>query len=130
MLLDTSGFFALIDEDDSRHELARQLYEGASVRLTHSYILAELIPLAGARGLPRQLALGVSEQILNDTKIETIWVNKLLHARALELLDKRTDKAYSLCDAMSFILMRERRLTDALTTDKHFEQEGFVRLLI
>lgn len=39
------------------------------------------------------------------------------------------DKNYSLCDAVSFILMRERGFTDALTTDKHFEQEGLVRLL-
>jgi len=38
-------------------------------------------------------------------------------------------KTYSLCDAVSFILMSERRMTNALTTDKHFEQENFVRLL-
>jgi len=44
------------------------------------------------------------------------------------LLD-RLDKTYSLCDAVSFVLMRERELTEALTTDRHFEQEGFVRLL-
>ena len=39
------------------------------------------------------------------------------------------DKTYSLCDAVSFLLMRERGITEALTTDRHFEQEGFVRLL-
>jgi predicted nucleic acid-binding protein len=42
----------------------------------------------------------------------------------------RLDKDYSLCDAVSFLLMRARGLTDALTTDKHFEQEGFRRLLV
>ena len=40
-----------------------------------------------------------------------------------------SDKTYSLCDAVSFVLMRGRGMTDALTTDRHFEQEGFRRLL-
>ncbi len=48
---------------------------------------------------------------------------------ANQLLHKRLDKTYSLCDAWSFVLMRERDETEALTTDQHFEQEGFVRLL-
>jgi hypothetical protein len=39
------------------------------------------------------------------------------------------DKSYSLCDAVSFVLMRRHGLTEALTTDHHFEQEGFARLL-
>ena len=47
----------------------------------------------------------------------------------MELLENRLDKSYSLCDAVSFILMGERQMTNALTTDKHFEQENFVRLL-
>jgi len=42
---------------------------------------------------------------------------------------ERADKNYSLCDAVSFVLMRQREFTEALTTDKHFRQEGFVRLL-
>jgi predicted nucleic acid-binding protein len=41
----------------------------------------------------------------------------------------RQDKTYSLCDVVSFILMRQRGVAKALTTDRHFEQEGFVRLL-
>ncbi|MEH2285259.1 MAG: hypothetical protein V7K90_28760 [Nostoc sp.] len=42
----------------------------------------------------------------------------------------RQDKSYSLCDAVSFVLMRQRGVTEALTTDHHFEQEGFRRLLL
>ena len=45
------------------------------------------------------------------------------------LLEARADKSYSLADAVSFVLMRAHHIRDALTTDRHFEQEGFVRLL-
>jgi len=48
----------------------------------------------------------------------------------MALLLARQDKTYSLCDAVSFVLMRRRHLTEAWTTDRHFEQEGFQRLLI
>lgn len=47
----------------------------------------------------------------------------------MALLMARPDKASFQCDAVSFILMRQRRITEALTTDRHFEQEGFQRLL-
>jgi uncharacterized protein len=57
------------------------------------------------------------------------WVGEALHRRAMQLLEARLDKSYSLCDAVSFELMRQQDETDALTTDRHFEQEGFVRLL-
>lgn len=47
----------------------------------------------------------------------------------MRFLQGRLDKSYSLCDAVSFLLMREGAITEALTTDRHFDQEGFVRLL-
>ena len=59
-----------------------------------------------------------------------VWVDKALHLDALDLLFARTDKTYSLCDAVSFVLMRRRDIFTALTTDRHFEQEGFQRLLV
>lgn len=52
-----------------------------------------------------------------------------LSGEALALLLARLDKSYSMCDAVSFVLMRERHVHDALTTDHHFDQEGFRRLL-
>ena len=95
----------------------------------HNYILAEFVPLAQIRGLPRLLTLELSQNLLTDDSVEVVWVDDQLHGQALELLHTRNDKTYSLCDAVSFLLMRDRDISDALTTDKHFEQEGFVRLL-
>jgi predicted nucleic acid-binding protein len=68
--------------------------------------------------------------LLDSPEIDIHWVDQHLHREALALLFARLDKTYSLCDAVSFIVMRRHGLTDALTTDHHFEQEGFRRLLV
>ncbi len=129
MLIDTSGLLCLVHKDEPEHGDALRIYAAAHAYLTHSYILSEFVPLARSRGFPARESLNFSRTVLTDPVIEVVWVGELLHESALDLLEKRNDKSYSLCDAVSFILMRDRRISDALTTDKHFEQEGFVRLL-
>lgn len=97
--------------------------------MTHSYVLAEYIALANARRFPRSSALGFINALINNPEIEIIWIDKALHQSAFQLLLDRQDKDYSLCDAVSFRLMSQYKILEALTTDKHFEQEGFVRRL-
>ena len=67
--------------------------------------------------------------LLKSPEIETVWIDRVVHNEAMALLRQRQDKTYSLCDAVSFVLMRQRAIIDALTTDHHFEQEGLRRLL-
>jgi uncharacterized protein len=61
-------------------------------------------------------------------EVEVIWAGEELTRQAMTLLENRLDKKYSLCDAVSFVIMLRRGMTEALTTDHHFEQEGFKRL--
>ena len=129
MLLDTSGLLCCFDRAEPRGDKARLLFDTAPVLLTHSYVLAEFMPLCDARRLNRARALDFAGDLLDNEDMEVIWVDEPRHRGALTLLRARPDKGYSLCDAVSFVLMREHGLTDALTTDRHFEQEGFVRLL-
>jgi len=129
MLIDTSGFFSVTSQADAHHATASEGYQKSRLRITTGYVLAEYVALALVRGLPRAGVLAFSEEILNDESIEIIWVDEELHRRAVQLMRERQDKTYSLCDAISFVIMRERGIADALTTDKHFEQEGFTRLL-
>lgn len=67
--------------------------------------------------------------LLDNSDIETIWVDEVLHCAAVKLLMERQDKGYSLCDSVSFVVMRQRGISEALSTDRYFEQEGFTRLL-
>ena len=130
MLIDTSGFFSLYDNVDAFHRQAVSIYKSAAVRrLTTSYVLAEYTALAHIRGVPRSEIIKFSNLILDDKDVEIIWVDETLHREAVALLRRRPDKNYSLCDAASFVVMNARDVNDCLTTDKHFRQEGFVRLL-
>ena len=129
MLLDTSGLYCYLDKNDPRHDDAVSLLHSARMRLTHNYVVAELVALCNARGFDRLGTLDFVTELLQNASITFVWVEEHDHRAALDLLRVRRDKEYSLCDAVSFLLMRRHKLTDALTTDHHFEQEGFIRLL-
>ena len=53
----------------------------------------------------------------------------MLYQKAFQLFCNRPDKDWGLIDCVSFIVMREKRLSEALTADEHFEQAGFIALL-
>ncbi len=129
ILLGTSGLLCYYHRDEPEHDDAVALFNASTASLTHRYVLAEFVALANARGLPRRGALAFAADLLDDPDIEIVWVEEALHRSALALLQARQDKSYSLCDAVSFVLLRARGLSDALTTDHHFEQEGFTKLL-
>lgn len=129
MFIDTSGLLSLCDHNDVFHLTAVQWYRAASQLLSHNYVLAEWIALASARRLPRLKAIHFARDLLIHPRLRMLWVNESIHQAATDFLLQRADKSYSLCDAVSFLQMRSYKDTEALTTDHHFEQGGFVRLL-
>ncbi|HMG75482.1 MAG TPA: PIN domain-containing protein [Pyrinomonadaceae bacterium] len=129
MLLDTSGLMCLFDQRDNRHALATKQYQSATRRLIHNYVFAEFVALVIARRAPLADALRFTQSIHHSGEVEVVWVDGGLHERAMRLLAEREDKRWTLCDAVSFILMGASRIAEALTTDHDFEQAGFVRLL-
>jgi uncharacterized protein len=129
MLLDTSGLLRCFDADESRHADAVQSFDTAPFRLTHNYVLAEFVALAHARNMPREESLAFAADVLADPEIELVWVDQELHNAAMRLLESQLDKTYSLCDGVSIVLMQRRGVGDALTTDHHYDQAGFRRLL-
>jgi predicted nucleic acid-binding protein len=129
MLLDTSGLLCYYHAGEALHTEAVAFVKSAPRLLVHSYVLAEFVSLCHARSLNRVRVLKFAVDLMDNEEVEVVWVDNALHRAALSLLRQRLDKTYSLCDAVSFVLMRQESLTEALTTDRHFEQEGFVRLL-
>lgn len=129
IFVDTSGWFNLLHVREPEHHHSVELYQSSSIRITTNYILTELVALANSRNIPRKYAQEFIRRVEKDKSVKIIWIDEETHEKAMHLLESRLDKSYSLCDAVSFVVMRENDVTDALTTDRHFRQEGFARLL-
>jgi predicted nucleic acid-binding protein len=129
MLLDTSGLLCFHHGAELQHEEAVTFFHAAPARITHSYVLAEFVALAIARRLPRRATWAFVAELQDNPLVQVVYVDEPLHREALALLQQRLDKTWTLCDAVSFLLMEQRGIVEALTTDAHFEQAGFVRLL-
>ena len=64
-----------------------------------------------------------------DPNVEIGSLSEPLYVEGLMLFRQRPDKDWGLTDCMSFVLMQELGITEAMTSDRHFEQAGFVRLI-
>jgi len=71
----------------------------------------------------------MSNEFFRDPQVDIVLLTEELYQQALALFRGRLDKEWGLIDCVSFVVMQERGLTDALTTDEHFEQAGFRVLL-
>lgn len=125
---DTFCWAALTSTEDAAHERALSL--SLSIKpgkiVTTDEVLAEYLAFfAGARPSVRaQAADNVAVLIRNST----VWVvpqSRESFVAGLELYRARPDKHYSLTDCISMLTMGKEGITEALTNDRHFEQEGF-----
>ena len=129
MFLDTSYVLALINTKDEFHIIAGALAdEMTNPVVTTEAILAE-IGNAFAKVQWRSLAIDTIQDLRDDPKIEVVQVSSALFSKAFRLYKTRIEKEWGLTDCISFIVMQERKLTEALTTDRNFEQAGFKALL-
>src|SRR5262245_59316302 len=110
LFLDTSGLLSLFDEGDARHQEASEIFAKAHFLLTTNYVLAEFVPLTHVRGLNREKSLGFLQGLVLLPRIEVVWIDEKRHQESMNLLNHRLDKSYSLCDAVGFVLMRERQI--------------------
>jgi predicted nucleic acid-binding protein len=134
LFVDTSGWGHLVDPSQAYHEQAASLYRRAreeGTRLvTTNYILTELVALLSSPlRIPRAKTIAFITSLKSSPYVDIVHVDTTLDAQAWQLLADRPDKVWSLVDCASFVIMQQHRLIDALTTDPHFEQAGFVRLL-
>ena len=67
--------------------------------------------------------------LAHDPSVEVVPLSEVLFDKGFELYRQRPDKEWGLTDCVSFVLMQERGITDALTADTHFRQAGFRALL-
>ena len=129
VLADTFFYLAILNPKDTRHEHARDWsdnYDGPI--LTTTWILTELAD-ALAKRHQRDWFNDLYQALLDDPQLEILPVSQEQWERGRQLYASRPDKDWSLTDCISFVVMEERGLKDALTGDHHFEQAGFKALL-
>jgi hypothetical protein len=96
--------------------------------VTTRWILAEVAD-GLAKPPMRELAVNFLLRMEHHRLFRVLAVTEAQFAAGFELYRQRPDKAWSLTDCISFIVMRQEGLREALTGDRHFEQAGFVALL-
>lgn len=134
VFVDTSGWASLFDVSQTNHAqtsvLYRRLRDENTRLVTTNYVVSELVALLSSPlHLPRSHIVRVVDSLKQASHIQIIHIDTMLDNEAWELLKKRLDKQWSLVDCSSFIVMQRLGLTEALTSDHHFEQAGYIRLL-
>ena len=105
-------------------------WSGGGRAVTTPYVLAELTALlTSPLRVPKPQQIPFLHLIRTDPAIEVVPIDAALNADAWQLWESRPDKDWTLADCASFVVMQRRGLAEALTTDHHFEQAGFVALL-
>lgn len=126
---DTAYFLALVNSRDQLHAQAVALSrQPPGPLVTTEWVLMEL---GNALSVPtgRQKFSRLVDTLRAQPDVTIIGAGPAMFARACRWFDERQDKAWSLTDCTSFLIMEEQGLEMALTADLHFEQAGFRRLM-
>ena len=126
---DTFYFIAILNPRDEAHPRATAL--GSQMHnplVTTAWILTEVAD-ALAQPPSRELFGRLLSHLRTDPRSTIIPPSDELFQRGIDFYLQREDKQWSLTDCISFVVMRDQNLTEALTGDHHFEQAGFIALL-
>lgn len=131
IFVDTFYWIALINKKDTWHQKVRNYSQNLdNVKLvTTQEVLVETVNFFAS--YPQQMKEAVYrlvEAIINDINIQVLPQNEESFMMGLNFFKNRFDKGYSLTDCISMMTIKKLKITEVLTHDKHFTQEGFIIL--
>ena len=134
LFVDTSGWASLFVSTQTYYPQADQYFRLAlqqqKIIFTTNYVVAELVALLNSPlRIPRLRIFEIVDAIKIVPYVEVIHIDEVTDTSAWDLCKSRVDKAWSLVDSTSFVVMQQLGIQEALTTDQHFEQASFIRLL-
>ena len=126
---DAYFFFALLDDGDAAHAQAVGLITHLEQELlTTPWVLTEVGDgLAAPQRRPTFMAL--LGFLRSHARVTIVPAEQAVFDAGIDLYGSRPDKGWSLTDCISFAVMRQHGITEALTGDHHFEQAGFTALM-
>lgn len=132
VFVDTAALVALINKRDNLHIQAvsinqRLVLTGIKL-ITSMYIIDETVTEITGR-VPHPNVIGFIDDIFASQIFEVLHVTEKHEKAAWNLYKERQDKLWSFTDCISFTIMNEREISEAFTSDHHFVQAGFNKLL-
>lgn len=127
---DTHFYLAILSRRDRDHRRAAQVFaEGQFTEIVTTYgVMLEVAD--GMCGIhERERCASFIDQLRVSSNVRMVTLSDELVRRGLDLYRSRRDKEWSLTDCISFVVMADEGLAEALTGDRHFEQAGFTALL-
>jgi uncharacterized protein len=126
---DTHYFAAQFNPKDQHHAKAVAFTNGyTGDMVTTDWVLVEIAD-AFAQQPNRARFVALYESLQASSQLHIVPADRATLQTGVSLYSQRLDKAWSLTDCISFVVMQREGLTDALTGDRHFEQAGFTILL-
>jgi len=130
LFLDTVFIQAILNKNDQYHSRAMELFP--RVKNAREVWITEAILMEVGNALSacdRQKVADFIRQCYDTDNISVVSVTPQLFQEGLKMYESRQDKTWGLVDCLSFIVMKQQNLTDAATSDIHFQQAGFRALL-
>jgi predicted nucleic acid-binding protein len=122
---DSFFFLALLSDQDRAHSKAVRIIESLSVPIvTTAWVLVEVAD-AMSGPLTRARCVSLFASLEGHSRVFIVEASQRHYRKGLELYASRSDKDWSLTDCISFVIMQEQGINDALTGDRHFMQAGF-----
>ena len=132
VFVDTAAWIALLNMDDVWHQQARKvrlnLVKNNYVFITTDFVLLEVAD-ALCSPIYKKNTADFLRNVAQLKSTKVIPLERTLFQAGLDLYETRLDKDWGLTDCINFVVMQREGITEAFTSDKHFEQAGFIRLL-
>ena len=126
---DSAYYLALLLKSDQTHARAVEVTQTLETSLVRTvWILTEVANSLSAAKF-RTAVISLVDHLQADDSVRIIPADDETFSQGLNLYRTRSDKDWSLTDCISFVVMKREGITEALTTDRHFEQAGYTTLL-
>jgi uncharacterized protein len=132
VFVDTAAWIALLNVRDALHQQANDVMDKL-VRLKTPLVITEFVLLEVADALCTPASRGQTVSFINSLRqlesVKIICVSQQLLDEGWAFYSQRPDQDWGLTDCISFVVMTQEGITQAFTSDRHFQQAGFVKLL-
>ena len=132
VFVDTAAWLALVNRDDDLHsqaiQIRKKLQTEKSALVTTEFIFLEVADALAAVRF-RHATVVYIQRLRELANLSVLPISEELYNRGWQLYRQRLDKDWGLTDCISFVAMDQESISVAFTSDRHFEQAGFKKLL-